>query len=68
MIFLHSDFSFIIRIKFLFLESNFLKGHTNIYFKQITFFEKKRFCKCHVYFFLKNIFFLQLSFATIEQP
>ena len=42
---------------FLLLELNFLKGQTNIYFKQITFFEKKRFCKSHTYFFLKNIFF-----------
>ena len=30
-----------------------LKGDTNIYFKQITFFEKQRFCKNHTYFFLK---------------
>ena len=39
-------------------ESNFLKGDTNIYFKQITFFEKKkkRFCKNHTYLFLKNIY------------
>ena len=49
-------------------ELNFLKGDTNIYFKQITFFEKKRFCKNHTYFFLKNIIFFQLSFATFEQP
>ena len=49
-------------------ESNFLKGDTNIYFKQIIFFEKKRFCKNHTYFFLKNIFLFQLSFATFEQP
>ena len=41
---------------------------TNIYFKQITFFEnKKRFWKNHTYFFLKNIYFFQLSFATFEQ-
>ena len=45
-----------------------MKGDTNIYFKQITFFEKKRFCKNHTYFFLKNIIFFQLSFATFEQP
>ena len=49
-------------------ESNFLKGDTNIYFKQIIFFEKKRFCKNHTYSFLKNIFLFQLSFATFEQP
>ena len=49
-------------------ELNFLKGDTNIYFKQITFFEKKRVCKNHTYFFLKNIYFFQLSFATFEQP
>ena len=49
-------------------ESNFLKGDTNIYFKQIIFFGKKRFCKNHTYFFLKNIFLFQLSFATFEQP
>ena len=49
-------------------ELNFLKGDTNNYFKQITFFEKKRFSKIHTYFFLKNIIFFQLSFATFEQP
>ena len=49
-------------------ESNFLKGDTNIYFKEIIFFEKKRFCKNHTYSFLKNIFLFQLSFATFEQP
>ena len=57
--------------KWIFLtELNFLKGDTNIYFKQITFFEKKkkRFCKNHKYFFLKNIIFFQLSFAKFEQP
>ena len=56
--------------------SNFLKGDTNIYFKQIIFFGKKRFCKNHTYFFLKNIFLFKLSFAmellhgfaTFEQP
>ena len=42
MIFLQSEFFFIIRIEFLFLELNFLKGHTNIYFKQITFFENQK--------------------------
>ena len=41
-------------------ESNFLKEDTNIYFKQIIFFEKKRFCKNHTYFFLKNIFYFSL--------
>ena len=45
-----------------------MKVDTNIYFKQITFFEnKKRFWKNHTYFFLKNIYFFQLSFATFEQ-
>ena len=53
---------------FFLTELNFLKGDTNIYFKQITVFEIKRFCKNHTYFFLKNIIFLQLSFATFEQP
>ena len=48
-------------------ELSFLKGDTNIYFKQITLFEKKRFCKNHTYFFLENIFIFQLSFATFEQ-
>ena len=54
----------------LFNRIKFLKGDKNIYFKQITFFEKiEIFCKNHTYFFLKNIiFFLQLSFATFEQP
>ena len=65
MIFLHSDF-----FNRIFNRINkFWKGDTNIYFKQITFFEKrKRFCKNHTYFFLKNIFLFQLSFATFEQP
>ena len=49
-------------------ELNFLKGDTNLYFKQITFSEKKRFCKNDTYFFLKNKYFFQLSFATFEQP
>ena len=53
-------------------ELNFLKGDTNSYFKQITFFEKKkRFCKNHTYFFLKNIIFLQQPYIfkpTFEQP
>ena len=56
---------------FFLTELNFLKGDTNIYFKQIIFYEKKkkkRFCKNHTYFFLKNIIFCQLSFATFEQP
>ena len=35
-------------------ELHFFKGDTNIYFKQITFFEKKRFFENHTYFFLKN--------------
>ena len=50
-------------------ELNFLKGDTNIYFKQITFFEKKKkdFAKIIHIFFLK-IYFFQLSFATLEQP
>ena len=49
-------------------ELNFLKGNTNIYFKQITFSEKtKRFCKNDTYFYLKNIYFFQLNFATFEQ-
>ena len=57
MIFLQSEFFFIIRIKFLFLKLIFLKGHTDIYSKQITFFEKKRFCKDHMYVFLKPYIF-----------
>ena len=52
--------------EFFLTELNFLKGDTNIYFKQIPLFEKKRFYKNHI-FFLK-IFFFQLSFATFEQP
>ena len=44
--------------KWIFLtELNLLKVDTNIYFKKITFFEKKRFCKNHKYFFLKNMIF-----------
>ena len=46
----------------------FLKEDTNIYFKQIPLFGKKRFCKNHTYFFLKNVIFFQLSFAAFEQP
>ena len=43
---------------FFLTELNFLKGDTNIYFKQITFFEKKKdFVKIMHIFFLKNIFF-----------
>ena len=50
-------------------ELDFLKGDTNIYFKQITFFERTtRFCKNDTYLFLKNIFLFQLSFATFKQP
>ena len=42
-------------------ELNFFKGDTNIYFKQISFFEKKkRFFENHTYFFLKNIIFFNL--------
>ena len=42
-------------------ELNFLKGDTNINFKQITFFEiKKGFCKNHTYFFIKNMFYFSL--------
>ena len=37
-----------------------MQRDTNICFKQITFFEKKRFFKNHTYFFLKNIFFFNL--------
>ena len=55
-------------MKFFLTELNFLKGDTNIYFKQITFFEKKRFCKNHTHFFLKNNFFFQFSFAAFERP
>ena len=55
-IFLHSDF-------FL-TELNFLKGDTNIYFKQITFFKKKKkkkdFVKIINIFFLKYIYFFNL--------
>ena len=39
-------------------ELNFLKGDTNIYFKQTTCFEKERFFENHV--FLKNIFFFNV--------
>ena len=54
--------------EFFLTELNFLKGDTNIYFKQITFFEKKKdFAKIIHIFFLK-IYFFQLSFATFEQP
>ena len=51
-------------------ELNFLKGDANIYFKWMTFFEKKKkILEIHTYFLLKkNIFFFQLSFATFEQP
>ena len=42
-----SEFFIIIRIKFLFLEWNFLQGHTDIYFKQIAFLKKKILCKNH---------------------
>ena len=42
------------RVIFFLTELNFFKGDTNIYFKQI---KKKRFCKNHTYFFLKNIVF-----------
>ena len=49
-------------------ELNILKGDRNIYFKSVTFYEKKkRFLENHTYFFKKYIFF-QLSFATFEQP
>ena len=42
-------------MKFFLTELNFLKGDTNIYFKQITFFEKKKkdFVKIINIFFLK---------------
>ena len=36
--------------------------------KQITFLKKKRYCKNHTYFLLKNMIFFQISFATFEQP
>ena len=43
---------------FFLTELNFLKGDTNIYFKQITFFEKKKdFIKIIHIFFLKIFFF-----------
>ena len=59
--------AFVLQNEFFLTELNFLKGDTNIYFKQIPLFEKKkRFCKNHTYFFLKNIIFFQLSFATFE--
>ena len=38
-------------------ELNFFKGDTNIYFKQITFFEKKDFLKIIHIFFLKIVDF-----------
>ena len=41
-----------------------MKEDINIYFKQIPLFEKKS----HTYFFLKKIYFFQLSFAAFEQP
>ena len=47
-------------------ELNFLKGDTNIHFKQKTFFEKKK-KKVKIFFSQKYIFF-QLSSATFEQP
>ena len=47
-------------------ELNFLKRDTNIYFKQITFFEKKKILWKSYIFFLRKFFF-QISFATFEQ-
>ena len=47
-------------------ELNFLKGDANIYFKLITFFEKKEDFRKSYIFFLKNIYFFQLSFAKFE--
>ena len=38
----------------------FFEIFTNIYFKQITFFLKKKICKNHTYFWVKNIFFFNL--------
>ena len=59
---------FFYRVNFFLTELDFLKGAANIYFKQIALFGKKRFCKNHTYFFLKNVIFFQLSFAAFEQP
>ena len=53
---------------FFLTELHFLKGDTNILNKYLYLKIKKRFCKNHTYFFLKNIIFFQLSFATFEQP
>ena len=47
-----------------------MKGDTNTYYRQITFFEKKNnFIKIiHIFFLKIYIYFFQLSFATFEQP
>ena len=47
-------------------ELNFLKGDTNIHFKQKTFFEKKK--KKVKIFFSQKYIFLKLSSATFEKP
>ena len=45
--------NFFCRVKFFLTELNFLKGDTNIYFKQITVFRKKDFVEIIHIFFLK---------------
>ena len=44
-----------------------MKGHTNIYFKQIAFFEKIKKQKIDFYFFLKKmLFFFNLGFLHLN--